>query len=239
MTSPRSASIEPMRGGRGVLDRAAFIAKGHDTSSHERSFASPCSSRSPRWRCAFARRDCRPAREEASDDIVVLGTRQGRADRTLSSDIVTERMSQSSRSIERDLLTAGTYRLSDALELVSGVSNQNNRGGFLDNFAIRGFLGTPDGGAEYYVDGFPRQSRHGAAARPRHGRADRVAEGAVGALVGRHRPRRARQHRQQDAAPPPQRSPTARSTRAAGGDRRHRSADPHDRGEDSDGGATA
>lgn len=92
---------------------------------------------------------------DASGDIVVLGTRRTRVDRTLSSDTITERMSQSSRSIERDLLSAaGTYRLSDALELVSGVSNQNNRGGFLDNFAIRGFLGTPDGGAEYYVDGF-------------------------------------------------------------------------------------
>lgn len=90
-----------------------------------------------------------------ADEIVVLGVRPAGTDRTLSSDVVTERMSQSSRSVERDLLdAAGAYRLSDALELISGVSNQNNRGGFLDNFAIRGFLGTPDGGAEYYVDGF-------------------------------------------------------------------------------------
>lgn len=87
--------------------------------------------------------------------IVVLGTRQAEADPTLSSGAVTETMSQSSRAIERDLLTeAGVYRLSEALELVSGVSNQNNRGGVMDNFAIRGFLGSPDGGAEYYVDGF-------------------------------------------------------------------------------------
>lgn len=87
-------------------------------------------------------------------DIVVLGTRRS-VDRTLSSDPATERMSQSSRSLEQDVLqAAGTYRLSDALELVSGFSQQNNRGGVLDNFAIRGFLGTPDGGAEYYVDGF-------------------------------------------------------------------------------------
>ncbi len=94
-------------------------------------------------------------RETDSEEIVVLGTRRAAPDRTLSSDVATERLSPSSRSLERDLLTAaGTYRLADALELVSGVSNQNNRGGFLDNFAIRGFLGTPDGGAEYYVDGF-------------------------------------------------------------------------------------
>ncbi|MBM3928840.1 MAG: Plug domain-containing protein, partial [Sphingomonadales bacterium] len=85
------------------------------------------------------------ATADDADEIVVLGVRPAGTDRTLSSDIVTERMSQSSRSVERDLLdAAGTYRLSDALELISGVSNQNNRGGFLDNFAIRGFLGTRD-----------------------------------------------------------------------------------------------
>jgi iron complex outermembrane receptor protein len=96
------------------------------------------------------------ARDDAQTrtDIVVLGTRST-IDRTLSSDPATERMSQSSRSLEQDVLqAAGTYRLSDALELVSGFSQQNNRGGVLDNFAIRGFLGTPDGGAEFYVDGF-------------------------------------------------------------------------------------
>ena len=83
--------------------------------------------------------------ESGGSDIVVLGTRST-VDRTQSSDRVTERMSQSSRSIERDILdAAGTYRLSDALELVSGFSQQNNRGGVIDNFAVRGFLGTPDG----------------------------------------------------------------------------------------------
>ncbi|MET4897297.1 TonB-dependent siderophore receptor [Sphingomonadaceae bacterium jetA1] len=92
--------------------------------------------------------------EDDHGDIVVLGTRTDR-DSTLGSDLLTRRMSQSSRSLERDLLVAnGTYRLSDALELFSGISQQNNRGGFIDNFAIRGFLGTPDGGAEYYADGF-------------------------------------------------------------------------------------
>ena len=90
------------------------------------------------------------AEETATDDreeIVVLGTRAAR-DATISADRATERMSQSSRSLEQDLLqAAGTYRLGDALELVSGSSQQNNRGGFADNFAIRGFLSTADGGA--------------------------------------------------------------------------------------------
>lgn len=101
-----------------------------------------------------AERSATPQDDVDHGDLVVLGTRSGR-DGALGSDLITRRMSQSSRSLERDLLVAsGTYRLSDALELFSGISQQNNRGGFLDNFAIRGFLGTPDGGAEYYIDGF-------------------------------------------------------------------------------------
>ncbi|MFS0773441.1 TonB-dependent siderophore receptor [Sphingomonas sp. 1P08PE] len=130
--------------------------------------------------------DAEIAAEEANGgEIVVLGTRRARADQTISSDIVTETMSQSSRSIERDLLTAaGTYRLADALELVSGVSNQNNRGGVIDNFAIRGFLGTPDGGAEYYVDGF--LANRGMAPPRDPATAERVEllKGPAGALFG-------------------------------------------------------
>ncbi len=60
-------------------------------------------------------------------EIVVLGRRAPR-DATLGAGATTERMSPSSRSIEADLLHAvGATRLSDALELVSGVSQQNNR----------------------------------------------------------------------------------------------------------------
>lgn len=130
-----------------------------------------------------------PAAAEAaaddSGDIVVLGTRQSRGDPTLSSDGVTERMSQSSRSIERDMLSAaGAWRLADALELVSGVSNQNNRGGFLDNFAIRGFLGTPDGGAEYYVDGFLANRGMGPPRDPATAERIEVLKGPAGALFG-------------------------------------------------------
>jgi len=125
-----------------------------------------------------------PAAEEGQE-IVVLGTRRTGADPTLSSGPVTERMSQSSRALERDLLVAaGTWRLSDALELVSGVSNQNNRGGMLDNFAIRGFLGTPDGGAEYYADGFLANRGMGPPRDPATIERIELLKGPAGALFG-------------------------------------------------------
>ncbi|WP_442680911.1 TonB-dependent siderophore receptor [Sphingomonas sp. ASY06-1R] len=118
------------------------------------------------------------------DGVVVLGTRKSR-DAGLSSDRATERISQSSRSLEQDILrAAGTYRLSDALELVSGSSQQNNRGGFAENFAIRGFLSTADGGGEYYVDGFIANRGSAPARDPATIERIEILKGPAGAVFG-------------------------------------------------------
>ncbi len=106
-------------------------------------------------------------------------------DATLGAGAVTERMSPSSRAIEHDLIEAvGARRLADALELVSGVSQQNNRGGVMDNFAIRGFLGTPDGGAEYYVDGFLANRGMAPPRDPATSERIEILKGPAGALFG-------------------------------------------------------
>ncbi|SFS11804.1 TonB-dependent siderophore receptor [Sphingomonas jatrophae] len=117
------------------------------------------------------------------DEIVVLGRR--RIDRVNGSDVVTERMSQASIALDRTILDDyGVRRLSDALELVSGISQQNNLGGLRDNYAIRGFLGTPDTGAEYFVDGFLANRGFGPPRDPANVERVEVLKGPVGAVFG-------------------------------------------------------
>ena len=132
---------------------------------------------------ALAAQEGSDDRQSTVDDIVVLGQR--RLDRTSGSDVVTERMSQASISLDRSILDDyGVRRLADALELVSGISQQNNLGGLRDNYAIRGFLGTPDTGAEYFVDGFLANRGFGPPRDPANVERIEVLKGPVGAVFG-------------------------------------------------------
>lgn len=125
------------------------------------------------------------AEPHAVGEIVILGRRGAARDATLGAGEITQLTSPSSRSVERDLIDAvGATRLADVLELTSGVSQQNNRGGFLDNFAIRGFLGTPDGGAEYYVDGFLANRGLAPPRDPATTERVEILKGPAGALFG-------------------------------------------------------
>jgi iron complex outermembrane receptor protein len=127
--------------------------------------------------------EAREHQHDTVDDIVVLGRR--RIDRVNGSDVVTERMSQASIALDRAILDDyGVRRLSDALELVSGISQQNNLGGLRDNYAIRGFLGTPDTGAEYFVDGFLANRGFGPPRDPANVERIEVLKGPVGAVFG-------------------------------------------------------
>lgn len=130
-----------------------------------------------------AREEDRDHDHASVDEIVVLG--RSRIDRVNGSDLVTERMSQASIALDRTILDDyGVRRLADALELVSGISQQNNLGGLRDNYAIRGFLGTPDTGAEYFVDGFLANRGFGPPRDPANVERIEVLKGPVGAVFG-------------------------------------------------------
>ncbi|QJE01881.1 TonB-dependent siderophore receptor [Massilia forsythiae] len=129
----------------------------------------------------------------AADSVVVTGQRS--AYRTLAvagatkTDALPLDLPQSTRTLGADLLRdAGVTSLSDALDLASGIARQSDLGGLWDSYAMRGFTGDPNFGADYLVNGF-------SASRGYNGRRDvagtqaiEVLKGPAAALYGRGEP---------------------------------------------------
>lgn len=85
-----------------------------------------------------------------SEQVVVTGKRQ-----SYRGDVPLKSIPQSVTILRGDTLKEiGVTRLDKALELVPGVSNQNNFGGMWDAFAIRGFVGDENMPSGYLVNGY-------------------------------------------------------------------------------------
>jgi iron complex outermembrane recepter protein len=96
---------------------------------------------------AFAQTE--PAAEDTSDIVVVAMRQQYIGDTPL------KEIPQSVQILDAALLDdINANGLTEALELASGVSQQNNFGGLWDSFAIRGFAGDENFPSGFLVNGF-------------------------------------------------------------------------------------
>jgi iron complex outermembrane receptor protein len=96
---------------------------------------------------AFAQTE--PAAEDTSDIVVVAMRQQYIGDTPL------KEIPQSVQILDPELLgNIGANGLTEALEIASGVSQQNNFGGLWDSFAIRGFAGDENFPSGFLVNGF-------------------------------------------------------------------------------------
>ncbi|NQE49294.1 TonB-dependent siderophore receptor [Herbaspirillum rubrisubalbicans] len=93
--------------------------------------------------------------------IVVTGTGERQQYRQSSTSSATrtetplQELPQSVQVVSRQLIDdLGAQRLDDVLLYVSGVAKQNNFGGLWDNYSIRGFSGSDNGGMNILWNGF-------------------------------------------------------------------------------------
>ncbi|WP_334184889.1 TonB-dependent siderophore receptor [Novosphingobium sp.] len=98
-----------------------------------------------------------PARSEASTDeaqtgseIVVSGQREQYVGEVPARDVPQNIQTINAATLAR----TGTTRLSDALDMVSGISRQNSFGGLWDSYAVRGFAGEINVPSGFLVNGF-------------------------------------------------------------------------------------
>jgi iron complex outermembrane receptor protein len=97
---------------------------------------------------AFAAAEDRTAPDSGA--IVVTGQRQQYVGNVPAKDVPQNIQTLSGTTIQK----LGIIKLSDALDLVSGVARQNSFGGLWDGFAVRGFAGDINVPSGFLINGF-------------------------------------------------------------------------------------
>ncbi len=121
---------------------------------------------------------------DGNADITVTGLRQ-----QYRGDVPLRELPQSVQVLSAEKLAdAGITRLDDALDFASGVSRQNNFGGFFDSFAIRGFAGDDNTASSYLLNGFPASRGYGGIRDTSNVERIEILKGPSSALFGRGEP---------------------------------------------------
>lgn len=131
--------------------------------------------------------------DAVADSVVVTGQRA--AYRSLAvagatkTDALPLDLPQSVRTLGTDLLQdAGVTTLSGALDLASGIARQSDLGGLWDSYAMRGFTGDPNFGADYLVNGFSASRGYNGMRDAAGTQSIEILKGPASALYGRGEP---------------------------------------------------
>lgn len=99
---------------------------------------------------AYEQQQLTPATNTAIEIVSVLGSRK-----VVQGNYTPLETPQSELTIDADTLNnAGAWDLNQALDLSASVARQNNFGGLLNSFALRGFVGDENLSSNYLVNGF-------------------------------------------------------------------------------------
>jgi iron complex outermembrane receptor protein len=131
--------------------------------------------------------------DAVADSVVITGQRA--AYRSLAvagatkTDALPLDLPQSVRTLGADLLQdAGVTTLSGALDLASGIARQSDLGGLWDSYAMRGFTGDPNFGADYLVNGFSASRGYNGMRDAAGTQSIEILKGPASALYGRGEP---------------------------------------------------
>lgn len=130
----------------------------------------------------------------APTDTVVVGGQRERY-RSLSAtgatktDALLKDLPQSVRVLTSEVLRdAGVTTLAGALDLASGIARQSDLGGLWDSYAMRGFTGDPNFGADFLVNGFSSSRGYNGLRDTASTQSIEVLKGPSAALYGRGEP---------------------------------------------------